>query len=182
MGASLAGAINNPVLKRFKGGTNGISALVLLTAIPGTFVAGLDAGLAYNEFSLMDGRLVPPMRELGNNPTIGFWRNMFDNQVTIQFNHCVLATTFTAVTSLFLYSRGLPLLPHISVGANALMGVACCQVGLGIATLLYIIPVLLGTVHQTGLLTLSAAALYLMHSLKKVPVAKRILLERSHDT
>ncbi|KAI7823337.1 COX15/CtaA family [Gamsiella multidivaricata] len=183
---SLAGAINNPMLKRFKGAAHGIVALVFLTAISGAFVAGLDAGLVYNEFPLMGGRLVPPMRELfddsflhkGDSPTIGLWRNMFDNQVTVQFNHRVLAmTTFTAVTSLFLYSRGLPLPPHIRVGVNALMGVACCQVGLGIATLLYMVPVSLGTAHQAGSLTLLTAALYLMHSLKKVPVVKRIPLK-----
>ncbi|KAK3817510.1 MAG: COX15/CtaA family [Benniella sp.] len=183
---SLAAAINNPALKRFKGAAHGIVALVFITAVSGAFVAGLDAGLIYNEFPTMGGRLVPPVNELfddhflkkGDHPTIGLWRNMFDNQVTVQFNHRVLATTtFTAVSALFLYSRGLPLPPHIRLGVNALMGVACCQVGLGIATLLYMVPVSLGTAHQAGSLTLLTAALYLMHSLKKVPVLKKIPLK-----
>ncbi|KAI8604342.1 COX15/CtaA family [Dissophora ornata] len=183
---SLAAAINNPALKRFKGAAHGIVGLVFLTAISGAFVAGLDAGLIYNEFPLMGGRLMPPMRELfddhflheGDNPKIGLWRNMFDNQVTVQFNHRVLATTtFTAVSSLFLYSRGLPLPPHVRLGVNVLMGVACGQVGLGIATLLYMVPVSLGTAHQAGSLTLLTSALYLMHSLKKVPVLKKIPLK-----
>ncbi|KAG0323617.1 Cytochrome c oxidase assembly protein cox15 [Dissophora globulifera] len=183
---SLAAVINNPALKRFKGAAHGVVALIFITAISGAFVAGLDAGLVYNEFPLMGGRLVPPMRELfddkflheGDNPKTGLWRNMFDNQVTVQFNHRVLATTtFTAVSSLFLYSRGLPLPPHIRMGVNVLMGVACCQVGLGIATLLYMVPVSLGTAHQAGSLTLLTSALYLMHSLKKVPVLKKIPLK-----
>ncbi|KAF9995191.1 Cytochrome c oxidase assembly protein cox15 [Modicella reniformis] len=182
---SLAAAINNPALKRFKGAAHGIVALVFLTAISGAFVAGLDAGLIYNEFPTMGGRLMPPVKELfddhylkkGDHPTFGLWRNIFDNQVTVQFNHRVLATTtFTAASALFLYSRGLPLPPHIRLGVNALMGIACCQVGLGIATLLYMVPVTLGTAHQAGSLTLLTAALYLMHSLKKVPVLKKIRL------
>ncbi|KAG0353943.1 Cytochrome c oxidase assembly protein cox15, partial [Gamsiella multidivaricata] len=149
---SLAGIINNPVLKHFKG-----------------------AGLVCNEFPLMGGRLVPLMRELfddsflhkDDHPTIGLWKNMFDSQVAVQFNHSTLATTtFTAVTSLFLYSRALPLPPHIRLGVNALMGVACSQVGLGIMTLLYMVPVSVGTNHQAGSLTLLTAALYLKHSLK----------------
>ncbi|KAF9151350.1 Cytochrome c oxidase assembly protein cox15 [Linnemannia schmuckeri] len=183
---SLASAINNPILKRFKGAAHGIVALVFFTAISGAFVAGLDAGLIYNEFPLMGGRLMPPVGELfdskfvhdGDHPTVGLWRNMFDNQVTVQFNHRVLATsTFTAVSALFLYSRNLPLPPQARLGVNLLMGVACCQVGLGIATLLYMVPVSLGTAHQAGSLTLLTSALYLMHSLKKVPVLKKIPLK-----
>lgn len=183
---SLAAAINNPVLKRFKGAAHGIVALVFITAISGAFVAGLDAGLVYNEFPTMGGRLAPPMKELfdehylkkGDHPTFGLWRNVFDNQVTVQFNHRVLATTtFTGISALFLYARGLPLPPHIRLGVAALMGVACGQVGLGIATLLYMVPVSLGTAHQAGSLTLLTAALYLMHSLKKVPVLKKIPLK-----
>ncbi|KAG0086751.1 Cytochrome c oxidase assembly protein cox15 [Podila epicladia] len=183
---SLRTALNNPALKRFKGAAHGIVALVFITAISGAFVAGLDAGLVYNEFPLMGGRLMPPVKELfdshyvhkDDHPTLGLWRNMFDNQVTVQFNHRVLATTtFTAVSSLFLYSRGLPLPPHVRLGVNVLMGVACCQVGLGIATLLYMVPVSLGTAHQAGSLTLLTSALYLMHSLKKIPIVNKIPLK-----
>ncbi|KAF9379684.1 Cytochrome c oxidase assembly protein cox15 [Podila verticillata] len=183
---SLRSTLNNPALKRFKGAAHGIVALVFITAISGAFVAGLDAGLVYNEFPLMGGRIMPPVKELfdshylhkDDHPTVGLWRNMFDNQVTVQFNHRVLATTtFTAVSSLFLYSRGLPLPPHVRLGVNVLMGVACCQVGLGIATLLYMVPVSLGTAHQAGSLTLLTSALYLMHSLKKIPIVNKIPLK-----
>ncbi|KAF9210727.1 Cytochrome c oxidase assembly protein cox15 [Podila verticillata] len=183
---SLRSALNNPALKRFKGAAHGIVALVFITAISGAFVAGLDAGLVYNEFPLMGGRIMPPVKELfdshflhkDDHPTLGLWRNMFDNQVTVQFNHRVLATTtFTAISSLFLYSRGLPLPPHVRLGVNVLMGVACCQVGLGIATLLYMVPVSLGTAHQAGSLTLLTSALYLMHSLKKIPIVNKIPLK-----
>ena len=81
------------------------------------------------------------------------------------------------MSSLFLYSRGLPLPPHVRVGVNVLMGVACCQVGLGIATLLYMVPVSLGTAHQAGSLTLLTSALYLMHSMKKIPILQKIPLK-----
>ncbi|KAF9978331.1 Cytochrome c oxidase assembly protein cox15 [Actinomortierella ambigua] len=177
---SLAAMINNPVLKRFKGGVHGIVAMVFFTALSGAFVAGLDAGLVYNEFPTMgEGRLMPPVDELfdsrylhkGDHPTFGLIRNMFDNQVTVQFNHRVMAmSTFTAISALFLYSRGLPLPPHARLGVNLLMGVAMGQVGLGIATLLYMVPVELGAAHQAGSLTLLTSALYLMQALKKVPV------------
>ena len=65
--------------------------------ISGAFVAGLDAGLLYNEFPLMGGRLTPPMNELfsssyaknADNSDL-WWRNIFENPVTVQFDHRLL--------------------------------------------------------------------------------------------
>ena len=60
----------------------------------GAFVAGLDAGLLYNEFPLMGGRLAPPADELfsksyAKSPDGSdiWWRNIFENPTTVQFNH-----------------------------------------------------------------------------------------------
>ena len=59
-------------------------------------MAGLDAGLLYNEFPLMGGRIAPPSNELLNpayasqSDGIGLWRNIFENPTTVQFNHRVL--------------------------------------------------------------------------------------------
>jgi cytochrome c oxidase assembly protein subunit 15 len=72
-----------------------LTGLVFLTAFSGAFVAGLDAGLLYNEFPLMGGRLHPPAADLvapaysgpgGAQP----WRNVFENPTTVQFDHRVL--------------------------------------------------------------------------------------------
>ena len=62
-------------------------ALILLQVAAGGFVAGLDAGMGYNTWPLMDGALVPPglmVMEPG-------WRNLFENAMTVQFNHRILA-------------------------------------------------------------------------------------------
>jgi hypothetical protein len=60
-------------------------------------VAGLDAGLLYNEFPLMGGRLAPPAGELfspaySKNPDRSdlWWRNMLENPTTTQFDHRIL--------------------------------------------------------------------------------------------
>ena len=60
----------------------------------GAFVAGLDAGLLYNEFPLMGGRLAPPVDELfdpayAKSPDRSdlWWRNILENPTTVQFNH-----------------------------------------------------------------------------------------------
>jgi cytochrome c oxidase assembly protein subunit 15 len=63
----------------------------------GAFVAGLDAGLLYNEFPLMGGRLAPPTDELFSenyaknaDKSDKWWRNVFENPTTVQFDHRVL--------------------------------------------------------------------------------------------
>jgi len=63
----------------------------------GAFVAGLDAGLLYNEFPLMGGRLAPPADELfsesyakNSDKSDTWWRNIFENPTTVQFDHRVL--------------------------------------------------------------------------------------------
>ncbi len=66
-------------------------ALILLQVAAGGFVAGLDAGMGYNTWPLMDGALVPPglmIMEPG-------WRNLFENAMTVQFNHRLLAYVIT---------------------------------------------------------------------------------------
>lgn len=68
-------------------------------SIIGAFVAGLDAGLVYNEFPLMGGRLIPPTSELYDThyarkpDKSDWWRNMFENPTTVQFDHRVLVSS-----------------------------------------------------------------------------------------
>lgn len=65
----------------------------------GAFVAGLDAGLVYNEFPLMGGRIVPPLDELlsiayarNADRSDVWWRNIFENPTTVQFDHRILVS------------------------------------------------------------------------------------------
>src|SRR6185312_12037519 len=86
-----------------------IVALIFVTLLAGGFVAGLNAGLVYNTFPLMDGHFVP----VGYGQLSPWWRNWFENVAAVQFNHRLLAeTTFTATVLLWLWSRRLVLAPH----------------------------------------------------------------------
>ena len=67
--------------------TLALTALVTITVISGGFVAGLKAGLLYNTFPLMGGQWLPH----GMFAIEPAWRNFFDNMVTVQFDHRVLA-------------------------------------------------------------------------------------------
>ena len=69
-----------------------LALLTLLQIYLGGLVAGLDAGLSYNTWPLMDGSLVP-----GDLlPIDPLWRNFFENPKTVQFAHrCGAYVLFT---------------------------------------------------------------------------------------
>ncbi len=58
-----------------------LAALVAVTATSGAFVAGMDAGRAYNTFPLMGGRLVPEEYWSDRLPWL---RNLFENTAAVQ--------------------------------------------------------------------------------------------------
>lgn len=140
------------------------AVLLAVTVISGGFVAGTDAGLTYNTFPLMDGRLLPA----GYAALQPWWLNWFETIAAIQFNHRLLATTTVlAALLLWLWSYGRDLAPATRQGFAAVAGVALAQFGLGIATLLLAVPVWLGALHQAGALLLIAATVFLLHSLRR---------------
>lgn len=141
------------------------AALLSVTALSGAFVAGLDAGHAYNTFPLMNGKLIPD--EYWSERFHG-WRNMFENTAAVQFHHRVLAvSTLVGSLGLWKYGMGLSSLPRtprlllhgLAVGTGL-------QVTLGISTLLTYVPVSLGAAHQAGALSLFTVSLALLHSLR----------------
>ena len=66
-----------------------LAGLIALTAASGAFVAGLDAGHAYNTFPLMGGRIIPEEYWAEGLPA---WRNALENTAAVQFHHRVGAT------------------------------------------------------------------------------------------
>lgn len=141
---------------------NATLILVALTTIAGGFVAGTNAGLTYNTFPLMDGRLVPAgyMAE-------GLTVAPFEDIATIQFHHRVLAiATLVVALAAWWQTRWLVLTPRGRRAAAALGAMAVIQVGLGIATLLLVVPIPLGVAHQGGAVLLLSAALWLRFELR----------------
>lgn len=133
--------------------------LVFVTILSGAFVAGLDAGLIYNTFPLMDGALIPR----GLDMMTPWWRNLFENVTTVQFDHRVLAvTTVVAALILRLSLGGRLRTARQRAAADAVAVMALVQLGLGIATLLLVVPIPLAVAHQGGALLLLTLTLWLM--------------------
>jgi len=140
--------------------------LLAVTIASGGFVAGLNAGLIYNTFPLMDGDLIPA----GYDQLDPWLLNLFENVDAVQFNHRALAVaTVVAVFILWLWARRFPLSATQSNAMTATALMAALQLGLGIATLLLVVPVWLGALHQASAFLLLSLAVWALRSLRPMP-------------
>ncbi|HEX4984583.1 MAG TPA: COX15/CtaA family protein [Burkholderiales bacterium] len=140
-----------------------LAALIFLMALSGGFVAGIRAGFAYNTFPLMNGHLIPP-EILSLEP---WWRNLFSNMATVQFNHRMIAwLLMLLVPAFWIAARRVPMPPRARLATHALLGMLVIQVALGISTLLLGVPVPLAAAHQGGAVLLLCAALWSSHELR----------------
>ena len=139
-----------------------ITGLIFITMLSGGFVAGLKAGLAYNTFPLMAGHWIPD----GMFTLAPWWRNLFDNITTVQFDHRLLATVlFVLIPILWLIARRANLPSRTRWGLHILVIILGIQITLGISTLLLYVPVTLAAAHQAGALLLLTAALFVSHEM-----------------
>jgi cytochrome c oxidase assembly protein subunit 15 len=144
--------------------TLAVTVLITVTVISGGFVAGLKAGKIYNTFPMMGEYWVPP----GMFALQPWWRNLFDNMATVQFDHRILAVaTFALIIVYWTQIRKTSLPARVAKGVNALLHTAVLQVALGIATLLLVVPVSLAAIHQGVAMLLFTVALYLCHGLRR---------------
>jgi cytochrome c oxidase assembly protein subunit 15 len=128
----------------------------------GALVAGMDAGLAFNTWPLIDGSFIPaPERLLFEQP---LWRNFFENALTVQFNHRMMAyILFVAAILHFLKARSETQTARL--GAAVLLGAITAQGILGIVTLLHQAALPLALAHQAmAMVVLTIAVLHAQRS------------------
>jgi len=159
--------------RKLRFGALGVTKLAALTMLSGAFVAGNDAGNAYNTFPLMDEKLVP-MDDMIDPSLEPSYRNAFENTAMVQFNHRWLGTT-TAFSAIGLACFGFihpaarsltTTTPQVRVGLAALGTAAVGQMSLGVVTLLNYVPITLAAGHQLGSLVVLTSGLYTVHSLR----------------
>ena len=132
------------------------AALIFLQILLGGFVAGTDAGLVYNTWPLMDEVMIPP----GVWAFDPVWLAPFEDVTTIQFNHRIMGyVVFLAVVSLVVAALKQGVSGWRQTTSLFLLGAVVLQVGLGIWTLIAVMPIWLAVLHQFGALILLTAAL-----------------------
>jgi len=149
-----------PVPWRLRSSAKFLLALVLVQIYLGALVAGLRAGLIYNTWPLIDGRLAPAASQLWFGEP--WWRNLFENPLTVQFDHRLVAYVLSAAAILHAVDaarawRG-------GAGLRSALVLACAialQASLGILTLLEQAPLALALMHQgMAMIVLTIATLH----------------------
>jgi heme a synthase len=130
-----------------------LTGLILLQIAAGGLVAGLDAGMGYATWPLMDGQWAPA----GLFAMSPAWINFFENAMTVQFNHRMIAYLILAGAVVHAWSA--------RTTQSAILAFAVfAQAVLGIVTLLLGVPLAAALAHQAGAMLLLAAAIWNLHS------------------
>jgi len=133
--------------------------LIFLQIGAGAFVAGLDAGMGYNTWPLMDGAIIPN----GLGAMQPFWRNLFENNLTVQFIHRGIAYGIVVYLAVLLWRqsrRGG--FAGVHKWLLILSAMVLLQVVLGISTLLTSVQIDLAVAHQAlAFLLAGTVVLYL---------------------
>jgi cytochrome c oxidase assembly protein subunit 15 len=134
-----------------------LAMLVLIQIYLGALVAGLDAGLTYNTWPLIDGAFIPDAARLWF--TTPWWRNLFENTLTVQFDHRMLA--YAIWIGAVLHAVDAWRAQRAVRGALILAVLVTLQAALGVVTLLHQAPLHLALAHQlTAIVVLTVAIVH----------------------
>ena len=124
-----------------------VLGIVLLQIALGALVAGSKAGLTFNTWPLMDGRFVPQAATLfAVDPWI---ENFVDNVALVQFNHRITAFIVLAIVLIAtIKARSIAPASPASARLTLIAALVLLQFALGVITLIYAVPIVLGLAHQ----------------------------------
>jgi cytochrome c oxidase assembly protein subunit 15 len=146
------------VPSRMRAAALALLGLILAQIYLGALVAGLRAGYVYNTWPLIDGALIPDGARLFFAAPL--WRNFFENALTVQFDHRMLAYIIFVGAVLHAVDT-LRVGGPARIGAIVLAAAVTLQAALGICTLILQVPLPLALAHQAvAMLVLTAAALH----------------------
>lgn len=117
---------------------------VFIQAMLGALLAGLDGGLTYNSFPLMDGQWIPDGLMI-KDP---WHKNFYANITLVQFNHRLMGVITTLIVAGYgfwgLHTSG----GRLKAGFALLSTAIFLQFALGVLTLLHHVPIALASLHQ----------------------------------
>jgi len=147
--------------------------LVFVQLYFGALVAGLRAGKVFNTWPDIDGSFIPSSARLFFEQP--WWRNLFDNTLTVQFEHRMMAYTLFTIAILHVIDAVVSRAsPAVIRGALWLAAAMTLQATLGILTLLHEVPILLALVHQgVAILVLTLAVVQAERLMAGKPALER---------
>jgi len=117
--------------------------LVVIQIVYGAFTAGMDAGYGYNTWPLMNGQFMADA-VFFMQP---WWINFFESGATIQFLHRWIAVAVVAA-ALVVWVTARREAGVVKWTAASLAAARIIQFGIGVLTLIHVVPVSLGVLHQ----------------------------------
>ena len=139
--------------------------VVIVQIVYGAFVAGLRAGTLYNTFPKMGSEWIAE----GVTAVSPFYENFIYGLAGVQFIHRYIAYAVVGlIIAIWWKSIRQPVQYSQQLASRGLLYVVVLQFTLGVLTLLYSVPVLLGVLHQAGAFLLLAANLFLLHRYRRV--------------
>ncbi len=131
-----------------------LPGLVYLQIVAGAFVAGLKAGYAASDWPLMNGEFVPA----GLDAYSPWHLNLFENPLAAQFVHRVLAY----LIAIYAVAFGIAIWrwDSLRLPAAVLFAAILAQIALGVATIVYGVPLPLALAHQANAMIVLALALW----------------------
>jgi cytochrome c oxidase assembly protein subunit 15 len=161
---------------RLKIGAAVLLALIFVQLYLGALVAGLRAGKIYNTWPAIDGGFIPSAARLFFDAP--WWRNLFENALTVQFEHRMVAYALFVLALLHALDAVRARADRAVVGgALWLFGVVTLQATLGILTLLNQVPMDLALTHQAVAIIVLTLVVFQAERLTRVrrePVAQGI--------
>lgn len=141
-----------------------LTSLIVLQIAAGGLVAGLHAGRSYNTFPTMNGMWIPD-----NLYSLSPWiSNFFNNGTTVQFNHRLLGWIIATLAICSPYILRKVAYSSVKKMAIFLVCITLLQFTLGVFTLLYSVPVVLGVIHQMTAFLLFSVSLYMLFKTKRI--------------
>ncbi len=136
--------------------------LIFVQILLGGLVAGLNAGMIFNTWPLMEEQIIP----MGLYSMTPWYMNIFENIMTVQFNHRMLAY-FIGLLGLYVWLRTSKD-THINVrlAGHMMVLIILGQGVLGVLTLIHVVPIPLAAAHQGGALITLSAALFALRRVK----------------
>jgi cytochrome c oxidase assembly protein subunit 15 len=128
---------------------------LMLVIISGGLVAGLRAGLIYNEYPLMGGQFIPT----DYHAVEQWYFNFIDNPVAAQWHHRLLTLLF-ALSSIMMAVVMMFVCGHdgrVAYYAKWIFATTLAQFAIGLLALLFVVPLALGVAHQLGAIALFVA-------------------------
>jgi cytochrome c oxidase assembly protein subunit 15 len=151
------------VTTTFRGIISITTLVLIIQIILGAFVAGNDAGLSYNTYPLMDGRIIPA----GLSEALSNGNSWMTNTLIVQFAHRAGAHVLIILCAIILWI-GLRS-PHTSIRrASVYLALSIIvQFILGVLTLIHGVPIALASAHQMTAIVLLITLMNLRHLTSK---------------